>query len=718
MLDTTRKHRLPGVEPATSTGRVNLLETILSDASLIERLSDSQSVSLTLTLEVDASGAARLEHPDLTKGNSLIAIDRAVSEGFVPSRPIVGPGQRSAPDTEYRLVGKLGSGGTGIVYQAHQRAIDREVAVKVLRAELATDTLARRRFLQEARTLGSLDHPNVIALHELGTGPSGELFYSMKRVDGTSWNHTIDSMSSMENIDILIRVANAIRYAHSRGLIHRDIKPENIMIGRFGEVLVADWGLALSFDGDHRRTVTDDAIGGTPAYMAPELAAGETKSQSVRTDVYLLGAVLYRILAGHPPHGGATLLECIRAAAVNEIRPTRIKSGWMDVAVRAMATNPVDRYTDVSAFMEALDLQQQHQQSEDLVRRAQKRIEKVSDAVTHQDYSVAEALVREAIDLWPENQQAATMLANLLTEHARVAAAHGDYDLALILLKEIGLDGSELAARIRRDRQHRRETATREAKFSALFTRSPDAGLLTRYSTGEIIEANEQFERMTGYDANDVVNKKILDIHLWACPNRRTKFLEELSSTGRVDGFETPLRRHDGSVIEAALSANRVDMAGVEYILTSIRDIGESKEAQTQLKRSRARLRDLQHLAQLGTWEFNVETGEVLWSDETFRIAGRPIEHGAPNLVEYLKLVHHDDRQKLTDAIETTIAHHTVYELQLRHIRPDGSFSTVIARGQPNLDEHGKVVEIYGVVIDISRQAKEIETLRRQVNEE
>ena len=95
----------------------------------------------------------------------------------------------------------------------------------------------------------------------------------------------------------------------------------------------------------------------------------------------------------------------------------------------------------------------------------------------------------------------------------------------------------------------------------------------------------------------------------------------------------------------------------------------------------------------------------MLWSDETFRLAGRAIEHGAPSLVEYLKLVHPDDRRKLAETIENTIAHHTAYELQLRHVRPDGSFNTVIARGQPIADDSGNVVEIYGVVIDISRQA-------------
>ncbi len=698
-------------------GPLNLLETVLTDASLIERLSQSHSVSMTLNLEFDGNGIAQLNPFGSLSEMEVAALNRFAAEGFVPSRVLAGPGVRASSDTEYRLVGTLGSGGTGVVYQAHQRAIDREVAVKVLREELAGDALARKRFLQEARTLGSLDHPNVIALHELATGPNGELFYSMKRIDGTSWDRTIDELSFAENIDILLRVANAIRYAHSRGLIHRDIKPENVMIGRFGEVLVVDWGLALSFTSEHRRVVTGDSIGGTPAYMAPELATGDTKSQSVRTDGYLLGAVLFRILTGRAPHGGTTLLECIRAAAANEIWPAPLTGGWIELARKAMATDPNARFVNVAAFVEAIQNQQLHQQSEDLVRRAHKVIAKSSGSTTHQDYSVAEALVREAIDVWPQNREARSMLAKLQTEHARAAAAHGDFDLALVLLEDIGMSQSELASRVRRDRQHRLEQASREAKYSALFTHSPDAGLLTNAVTAEIVEANSQFEKLTGFPACDVVHKRIPEIHLWGCPERRGSFIDQLMQTGHVEDFETPLRRQDGTYIDASLSANRFEMDGRDYILTTIRDVAARREAQTQLKLSRQRLRDLQHLAQLGTWELNVASGEVSWSDETFQIAGRLIEHGAPNLEEYLKSVHPDDRQRLVNTLDAAIKHQTAYELQLRHLRPDGSYNTVIARGQPTIDDTGKVIELYGVVIDITRQAREIETLRQRIAE-
>jgi len=701
------------------TRRVSLLETVLSDAALIERLSQSKSVSLTLTLEIDPDGNARFQHPDLFGLNPDAPNDDASNEGFVPSRAIMAPGERSDADTEYRLVGKIGSGGTGIVYQAHQRAIDREVAVKVLRGELSTDALSRKRFLQEARTLGSLDHPNVIAIHELGTGSGGELFYAMKRVDGTSWDASIDQMTQNENVEVLLRVADALRYAHSRSLIHRDIKPENVMIGPFGEVLVADWGLALFYDGgssgtSNPRTV-NQSIGGTPAYMAPELADGDVRSQTVKTDVYLLGAVLYRILTGHPPHDGATLLECIKNAASNVIVPTTVRNGWVEVAMEAMATNPLDRYADVSAFVDAIAAQQLHQQSDDLLRRAKKLVAKPSDLVTHQDYSVAEALIREAIDVFPGHRDAIAMLSKIQAEHARVAAAHGDFDLAITLLEDIGMSDSELAARFRREQEQRHEQASREAKYSALFTRSPDAGLLTRARTAEIVEANDQFARLTGYSPQDVVAKRIPDISVWACPSRRGAFIDELTENGHVEDFETPIFRKDGSVLEASLSANRFAMNGEEFILTTIRDVGPRKQAQLELKQSQIRLRELQNLAQLGTWESNVKTGVVTWSDETFVIAGRPAEHGAPNFDEYVKTVHPEDRALIVDAIETSLKHHTAYELQLRHLRSDGTYNTVIARGQPTVDNEGNVTHLYGVVIDITRQVAELELLRRKL---
>lgn len=687
----------------------NLLETLLADATLRQRATASQSLSLTLTLEIDPDGQRRIDHPPWRDSASKAPTDQRPDpasdsgEGFVPVRAVAAPGRRSTPDTEYRLVGELGSGGTGVVYQAHQRGIDREVAVKVLRSELTDDPIARQRFLLEARTVGNLDHPNVIALHELAVGPDGDLFYSMKRVDGTSWDHAIDEMSLDENIETLLRLCDAIRYAHSRELIHRDIKPENVMIGRFGEVLLADWGLALALDGRDEDEHRSHAIGGTPAYMAPELAAGNIASQSIRTDIYLLGALLYRILTGHPPHHGNNLLDCVRRAARNEIRPHSLRGGWIEVAMTAMATKPEERYVSVEAFAQAIAREKEHGRSLDLVRRAERLIGKIGPAAKHHDFTAAEALVREALDLWPGNREAAEKLAQLQTEHARVATAAGDYDLALDLLAQADQADSELAARVRARRDSRREQAVRESKFSQLFLQSPDAGLMTRWSDGQIMEANDMFEQLTGFQADSVVGMKMVDLNLWADYAQRSEFVDQLSASGRVVDFEAAMLRSDGSPLHISLCANKVDLDGEAYILTTMRDIGQRIEARRELRRSRERLKELQRLAQLGTWELDVASGKVHWSDESVLIAGPAFEHGAPDLDAYLQTIHPDDRTQLVEAIRNAVEHRTAYELWIRHGGTSGSWKTVLVRGQPYTDETGKVSEIYGVAIDIER---------------
>ena len=134
----------------------------------------------------------------------------------------------------------------GVVYSARQASIDRTVAIKMLKNDIASDDEQREKFLSEAVVTGDLDHPNIVPIYDLGSNETGALFYSMKRVQGTPWMSVIDRKSNAENIDILMKVADAVAFAHSRGVIHRDLKPENVMLGDFGEVLVMDWGLAIS----------------------------------------------------------------------------------------------------------------------------------------------------------------------------------------------------------------------------------------------------------------------------------------------------------------------------------------------------------------------------------------------------------------------------------------------------------------------------------------
>lgn len=704
------------------TDRVNdnLLLTIQSDVALSAQLDQMDADGATISVNT-ASGTPLFSHPKITASpfndpdqSETLELSAPIgvtpsslpAEGFVPRRRVAAFGDKQHGDAEYRLVGRLGSGGTGVVYQAHQRAIDREVAVKVLRDNLAGDPQSRERFLTEARVIGALDHPNVIALHELCVDDKGDLFYSMKRVDGTSWDERIIEMTDRDNLATLMRVAEAIRYAHSRGIIHRDLKPENVMLGRFGEVLLADWGLAVN-----KRITTDSltnsTIGGTPAYMAPELAAGVPNDVGFHTDVYLLGATLFHLLTGHPPHHGNSLLDCIRNAAANVIVPTRVEGELMDIALRAMKTRPEDRYASVNDFIAALADEQIHRQSTRLVTRAREAL--VSDPGTlaagrqYEGFRVADALLREAIEVWPENDRATQELQHMQSAFAHNAAQQGDLDLALALYDAAGESESEAANRTREMIREREERNKREAKFTAFFTDSPEAGLLTHMGTGQIVEANIAFSELLGYGQDEVVNRMMGELNVWKCPERRVSFVNQLKQTGRIENFLAVFEHKDGHAIDVLISARETNVGDTQMLVSTIRDVTLRKRAEDELKRNRQRLADLQHLAGLGTWEYDIRTETISWSDETYRIVGRDPNLGPPTYEEHLASLHPDDRPALEAAVRGAIESGAAYELRIRHHLGGARYREVFARGQPILDENGTAVELYGVLIPTRR---------------
>lgn len=201
----------------------------------------------------------------------------------------------SLPD--YELIKLIGEGGMGVIYSARQTSIDREIAIKMIKEKYASADHVRNKFLIEASVLGDLDHPNIVPVHELGTDHANHLFFSMKKVQGVEWKEIIGEKSIHQNLDILMRVADAVAFSHSRDVIHRDLKPENIMLGEFGEVLVMDWGLAVSVNPTGKaENVFNAGLGGTPPYMAPEMASGDLVC-GYTSDVYLLGAILYEIIS-------------------------------------------------------------------------------------------------------------------------------------------------------------------------------------------------------------------------------------------------------------------------------------------------------------------------------------------------------------------------------------------------------------------------------------
>ncbi|MBL8848244.1 MAG: serine/threonine protein kinase, partial [Planctomycetaceae bacterium] len=248
--------------------------------------------------------------------------DTAMAPSLViRSRQLSGIDRAPVDEPDYELLNIIGEGGVGVVYAARQNSIDRMVAVKMLKPQAADSESPHDKFLSEAVVTGELEHPNIVPIYDLGSTTDGTLFYSMKRVQGTPWDRAMARKSLAENLEILMKVCDAVAFAHSRGVIHRDLKPENVMLGGFGEVLVMDWGIALiaPVDGQSRNIRQSATMGGTPAYMAPEMVTGPLERVSPASDVYLLGALLYEIVTGLAPHNGATIMDCLYSAAANEI---------------------------------------------------------------------------------------------------------------------------------------------------------------------------------------------------------------------------------------------------------------------------------------------------------------------------------------------------------------------------------------------------------------
>jgi WD40 repeat protein len=392
-------------------------------------------------------------------GSSLIVKSRNVQATGVAQ--VRATSAAEAPD--YELLNVIGDGGMGVVYAARQSSIARTVAVKMLKGDDSKNAHNREKFISEAVVTGELDHPNIVPIYDLGSNNDGALFYSMKRVKGTPWNKVLREKTLDENLTILLRAADAVAFAHVNGVIHRDLKPENVMLGDFGEVLVMDWGLArVSPEFPNAASVSQsDAMGGTPAYMAPEMATGPLDKITAASDVYLLGAILYDIITGKPPHTGKTVMACLFSAAKNQIEPTDHTGELLDVALKAMSTEPQDRYESVRSLQQAIRDYQAHSQSIQLVKHARLNLARAAENQQYELYARAIYGLEESLALWPANARAAELLSTSRLDYARLALAKGDFDLGASLLdpKEAAhrdvLDQLETGRRERESRQRR-----------------------------------------------------------------------------------------------------------------------------------------------------------------------------------------------------------------------------------------------------------------------
>jgi serine/threonine-protein kinase len=326
-------------------------------------------------------------------------------------RPDSGAGQEGGPPAEsaiagqrFRIVQPHAEGGLGIIYRAHDEELQREVALKEIQPRFAARPEDRTRFLREAEITGSLEHPGIVPVYSLGRYPDGRPYYAMRLIQGISLKVAIEefhqvagegrgidpgfrSLAQRKLLDRFRTVCEALAYAHSRGILHRDVKPHNIMIGRYGETLLVDWGLAKSTARSDTPAVVEEpssrpilaagsdatvdwgparsmgladlhpvgadataagSIVGTPPYMSPEQAEGWSERVGPASDVYGLGATLYHLLTGRPAfEGSATeVLAKVRRGEFPKPRSVRrdIPRALEAVCLKAMTLRPADRY--------------------------------------------------------------------------------------------------------------------------------------------------------------------------------------------------------------------------------------------------------------------------------------------------------------------------------------------------------------------------------------
>jgi len=267
---------------------------------------------------------------------------------------------------DYELLEEIGRGGQGVVFRARQKSLNRTVALKVITLGQWASEAHLKRFRREAEAAASLDHAGIVPIYEVGER-DGSCYFSMKFVEGGQLDEVVKRKptSVRQAAELIAKVARTVHYAHEHGILHRDIKPGNILLDKNSEPHLTDFGLARLLDTQSSVTRTIDVLG-TPSYMAPEQAAGETTKLSKATDVYGLGAVLYQLLTGQPPFAGGTTYETIRLLRDTEPRAPRLLNPKVDrdlstICLKCLEKDPQRRYSSALALAEDLERWVKHE---------------------------------------------------------------------------------------------------------------------------------------------------------------------------------------------------------------------------------------------------------------------------------------------------------------------------------------------------------------------
>jgi len=348
---------------------------------------DERIQSLKAQARLTETAQETADESAFTRGSTQRDGNARISTQQTPGAP--SSGGIVSGDSRYRILNAHAKGGLGEVFVAQDDELDRHVALKEIQTQFAFDQDKQARFLREAQITGNLEHPGIVPVYGLGHYSDGRPYYAMRFIKGDTLRDAIARFHQSDDsrdqhagrelrklLNRFIDVCNAMEYAHSRNVVHRDIKPSNVMLGEYGETLVVDWGLAkittqpeaasahpessvFQQPSDMRETMMGSTVG-TPAYMAPEQAAGDLRRVGAAADIYSLGATLYNLLTGKPPVTDQSVFQVLEKVqrgefpaprSVNESVPKPLEA----VCLRAMALQPENRYPSARAFAEDIE---------------------------------------------------------------------------------------------------------------------------------------------------------------------------------------------------------------------------------------------------------------------------------------------------------------------------------------------------------------------------
>src|SRR5258705_8628827 len=267
---------------------------------------------------------------------------------------------------DYEMLEEIGRGGQGVVYRAHQKSLNRTVALKVIGLGYWATEAHLKRFRREAEAAASLDHTGIVPIYEVGER-DGSCYFSMKFIDGGQLDEVArrTQMSIRQSAELIAKVARTVHYAHKHGILHRDIKPGDILLDAKGEPHLTDFGLARLVESESSVTHTLEVLG-TPSYMAKEQAIGNNAAISSVTDVYGLGALLYQLLTSQPPFAGGTTYETIKLLLDTEPRQPHLLNPKIDrdlstICLKCLDKDRQRRYPSALALAQDLQRWQNHE---------------------------------------------------------------------------------------------------------------------------------------------------------------------------------------------------------------------------------------------------------------------------------------------------------------------------------------------------------------------